>query len=502
MRPAASLYAKIVGWLLLNLAILGVGFYFLLRQSVESDPHVLMAGKPGDRVIAMARSTIGRLAGSNRDLWNRILSAGGSAHKVDLLLFDRDGVVMAGPQVNIPGSVMNLVAERAREGLAAEMAAREFLFGQDASTGPDRRRPRPPTLILNAGAEDEWWFGAQLALFDRERKQTHAVILMARSIGLPDVFFGGPSWWPYVIGGVAVSLLLWIPLVRNLTGPISDMTVATERIADGQFDVSVDTRRADELGRLGDAVNRMAARLEGFVSGQKRFLGDTAHELCSPLARMQMAVGILEAKAGDDQRDYVSDIGEEVQHMSDLVNELLSFSKASLQPTEVKIREVDVRPIIELAVRRETQGKAQLKVSVPERLRALANEQLLSRAIGNLLRNAVRYAAHAGPIGVKAEARDGFAYIVVWDSGPGIPDEHLGMIFDPFYRPDASRTSTTGGVGLGMAIVRTCVESCGGHVICKNRRSEGLKVIIRLKSGAQSDLQSLTHSQFDLPDTD
>jgi len=105
------------------------------------------------------------------------------------------------------------------------------------------------------------------------------------------------------------------------------MTAATERIAQGGLDVRVRIRRRDELGRLGDAVDRMAERLQGFVTGQKRFLGDTAHELCTPLARIQMVVGILEQRADETSRSYVQDLREEVQHMSGLVSELLSFPR-------------------------------------------------------------------------------------------------------------------------------------------------------------------------------
>ncbi len=508
MRPAASLYWKFGGWLLLNLALLGGGFHFLLGSELQPEPSVAMAGGSGDRIIAMARQAVAELSASSRHGWNVILDRTGRDHGVELLLFDGEGFVMAGPRMEVPGAVLESVGERSRHGLAAELATREFLFGaEDPDAERDGRTPpeqqsRPPTLILNPGGGNEWWYGARLPLVDRERGRTVAVTLMARSDGLSPLFFKPVRWWLFALAAVGASLLLWIPLVRNLTAPINALTAATERIAEGQFDVAVDTGRADELGRLAEGVNRMAAQLEGYVLGQKRFLGDTAHELCSPLARMQMAVGILEAKATAGQQDYVADISEEVRHMSGLVNELLSFSKASLQPQDIKLQSVEVKPIVEQAVKRETQGQAEIKMSVPEGLSALANMQLLSRAVGNLLRNAARYAAHAGPVGVKADQRDGFIYIVVWDSGPGIADEHLGMIFDPFYRPDSSRTSTTGGVGLGMAIVRTCVESCGGHVVCKNRKSQGLKVIIRLKASGDIVASGVTHSDFALPDTD
>jgi two-component system sensor histidine kinase CpxA len=297
------------------------------------------------------------------------------------------------------------------------------------------------------------------------------------------------------------SALLWYFFARQVAGAIGTLSDATEQIADGSFDVRAETGRADELGRLGDAISRMAARLEGYVNGQKRFLGDTAHELCSPLARMQMAVGIIEGNARPEQKEYIADIADEVRHMSDLVNELLSFSKASLQPGEVKIQTIRLAPIVEMAVKRESTGKADVTVSVPAELEVRANTQLLARAIGNLLRNAMRYAGHCGPIGIKAEQRRNHVYIVVWDSGPGIDADHIDRIFDPFYRPDASRTSTTGGVGLGMAIVKTCVETCGGKVVCKPRRSQGLKVIIRLGTGSVGGDTSATAVETDVDES-
>lgn len=510
MRPAATLYARIVGWLLLNLAILTIGFQIFFAEEFTLDPRVQMAGEPGDRVISLAHKVVAELSLAGRDEWDNILDRHGQTNQLQLLLFRSDATVIAGPQIHIPPAVMDTVT--AHSIAASDLDARNFLFGPRKPPLPERKpvqheKIRPVTMIVNPPDSDAWWFGVQLPLYDPDKESLYHVFVLARSEGLSPVFFPPRPWWSLAMAAIGVSLLMWIPMVRHITRPIRDITAATEMIADGQFGVTVEARRTDELGRLGDAINRMSVRLEEFISGQKRFLGDTSHELCSPLARMQMAVGILESKATADQRDYVNDIGDEVKHMSDLVNELLSFSKASLQPEDIKIQSVDIKAIVDLAVKRETQGKANVKVNVPDNLCAMANKQLLSRAIGNLLRNAVRYAAHAGPIGVKAERKENFTFIVVWDSGPGISESHLGMIFDPFYRPDASRTSTTGGVGLGMAIVKTCIETCGGRVICKNRRSQGLKVIIRLNAEPgniepPNTATGLSRADFDLPDTD
>jgi two-component system sensor histidine kinase CpxA len=165
--------------------------------------------------------------------------------------------------------------------------------------------------------------------------------------------------------------------------------------------------------------------------------------------------------------------------MSKLVNELLSFSKASLG-APAKLRPVELRSVADEAVRREAPAGAPLQLEVAAGLWALAEPELLLRALANLLRNALRYGGPAGPIALAARAEGRFVLLSVADSGPGVPPAELERIFDPFYRLDPSRDAATGGVGLGLAIVKTCVESCRGTVTCRNRQPSGLEVIVRL----------------------
>jgi two-component system sensor histidine kinase CpxA len=236
------------------------------------------------------------------------------------------------------------------------------------------------------------------------------------------------------------------------------------------------------LGSLAGAINRMAARLAGFVSGQKRFLGDIAHELCAPIARIQMALGILEQRAGPEQRACVEDLREEVQHMSALVNELLSFSKAGLRQKELKLESVDLAEVARRVVAREAPDGAGVRVAVPAGLQAQAETELLTRALANLVRNALRYAGHAGPITISAVREGDRVTLTVADSGPGVPEEVLQQIFDPFFRLDASRNRDTGGVGLGLAIVKTCIEACQGTLSARNRQPHGLQVDVTMRA--------------------
>jgi two-component system sensor histidine kinase CpxA len=290
------------------------------------------------------------------------------------------------------------------------------------------------------------------------------------------LFFDLSTWVIAGLAAVVVSVLFWFPLVSGITRAISRMTRATEKIAEGHFEVRTQVRRQDELGVLSDAINRMAMRLAGFVAGQKRFLGDIAHELCSPIARIQVALGILEQRADEKQMGYLADLREEVEQMSSLVNELLSFSKASLSGPAIKLQPVCLQAVAEKAVAREGEESSPVKIEVAGDLFVMAEPELLLRALANILRNAIRYAGKSGPITIRASREIGRVSLSVEDEGPGVPPAALAQVFDPFYRVDPSRDRETGGVGLGLSIVKTCVESCGGAVRCENRDPHGLKV--------------------------
>ena len=295
--------------------------------------------------------------------------------------------------------------------------------------------------------------------------------------------FLDPMPWVIVLAVVVfLSVILWVPMVRNITRPISRVTEAAQEIARGRFDVRLNEKRTDELGRLGASINEMAARLGSLVQGQKRFLGDVAHELASPVARIQVGLGILEQRGAESDRDRVRDVMEDVSHMSDLVDELLSFSRADAHPSRVALQNVSLAPVVRLAVERECSAREEVRMEIDERTEVVGDPELLTRAVSNLLRNAVRYAGDAGPIAVTAKPEADEVTLEVRDSGPGVPEEILEHLFEPFYRPDESRGRETGGVGLGLAIVKTCVHACQGTVTARNVEPTGLAVTLTLKA--------------------
>lgn len=313
------------------------------------------------------------------------------------------------------------------------------------------------------------------------------LLTMSETGGGQGLFAEPLSWVPILLGAIGLSALFWLPMVRNITRPIAEVTAATEQIAEGNFDTRVGTERTDEIGRVGQAVDHMADRLDGFVKGQRRFLGDISHELCSPIARIQAALGILEQRADEEQKKYVKDVHDEVEHMSELVNELLLFSQEGVKPKAIELEPVNLREVIDRVAGREGEGKSAIKIEVASDLAVTANAQRLTLALGNLLRNALQYAGDEGPITLTAKTTHNRVTLTLTDCGPGLPEESLPKIFDPFYRPEAARERATGGAGLGLAIVKTCVEACGGTVTCRNRKPTGLEFKIVLDAAETAD---------------
>ena len=279
-----------------------------------------------------------------------------------------------------------------------------------------------------------------------------------------------------------ISVLLWIPMVRSITRPLTRMTLATEEVAKGRFDVSIHEPRADEIGRLASAINKMTSRLSAFVKGQKRFLGDVAHELGSPIARIQFGLGALEQRVERENQQRVIDVMEDVDHMPKLVNELLAFSRADMQSKTVELQKINLLPAVQRAVKRETMPAAEVVVRIDPGIHVVASVELLTRALANLVRNAVKYAGAAGPINIFAEKRKDVVELEVRDNGPGVPEALIDQLFEPFFRPEPSRDRDSGGVGLGLAIVKTCVEACEGTVSATNLKPNGFAVTIKLNA--------------------
>ncbi|MBS1955983.1 MAG: HAMP domain-containing histidine kinase [Cyanobacteria bacterium SZAS-4] len=280
---------------------------------------------------------------------------------------------------------------------------------------------------------------------------------------------------------LVLSLLFWWPFVHQIARSVGELTAVTQKIADGKFDARIKGNRQDELGRLGDAVNIMAEKLNEYVFAQKRFLADVSHELFSPLARLHMALELLESCKPEDSSRHFKEINEEIDEMKSLITELLAYAKAGLVQSEKQLVKVDLKPIFEDLISKFS-DQMDIKVTLDPVSTVEGDATLLSRSLSNIIRNSIRYAGEAGPLTIQSRREGTDLLVSICDCGPGVPDETLKFLGQPFFRPEFSRNRNSGGFGMGLAIVKSCIEACNGTVMLSNIATGGLSVQIRLKS--------------------
>jgi two-component system sensor histidine kinase CpxA len=491
MKLRFPLFAKLLLLFFLNLILLGGAFFLLLRAEVKSGFDWLLTTGAGPRIQAVSNTLVDELNERPLSEWNVVLKRFNQIYHLQFFLFRNvDGLQMAGDIVRLPAAVKSHLGVSLND-ISHPLSQASGINEHLTEFNPDISAPSPAAqpvesikFVVRTLDPTRYWMLVSVEVEDPGMSQPipATLVVLSPNMSAGGLLFNFKPWLILGISAVLFSAMLWFPMVHSLTRSIGEMTEATRRVAEGHFDGRVSEKRHDELGQLGRSINRMAARLAGFVSGQRRFLGDISHELCAPIARTQMALGILEQRDNERNKEQIQDLREEVQSMSNLVNELLSFSKASLDPSAIKLRAVSVKAVVEEAVRHESKGITSIQQDIPGDLVVLAEPAMLQRAVANLLRNAIRYAGQAGPVAVSAQREDGVVHLTIADSGPGVPESELARIFDPFYRPDISRDANTGGVGLGLAIVKTCVESCHGSVSCRNRKPSGLEVTVNLSA--------------------
>ncbi len=519
MKRRIPLYFRIILILVVNLVVAALLLDWVLKSHYGLGKDDVVASTVERRMEGMTKLLIPALEAVELDQWGDVLSETGETHGVELALYRPNGSRRyAGSQREVSGTITDFLGkkfprdrpDKARiPGLRPDGAARgprrmsDLLDGPPDDERPPRRKPFPPRRGPGADApsknpdragrvevEKIGRFGkpkTEMAVVHfwikpSENKPHDLILLVWKTDSASQVFF---SWQPLFItfaGLLLLSALLWVPFVYRITRRLGILTRGAESISEGNFNIDVASDRGDELGRLSRSIQRMSSRLDEYVSGQKRFLGDIAHELCSPLVRIRMGLGVLEHQMGKEELAKLEDIGEVVEELSQLVNELLDFSKASLHPERLEMDSVDIPRLCKSVVAREAPDE-DIHVHASEPLVIKSREDLLRRAIGNVVRNAVRYAAAAGPINVCAEQKSNEVIISVDDVGPGLPEEWLEKIFEPFSRPEDARTREGGGSGLGLAIAKTCVTSLGGEIRCHNREEGGLSVVMTFPDG-------------------
>jgi signal transduction histidine kinase len=343
----------------------------------------------------------------------------------------------------------------------------------DLLTGADRhdliekseRRGRfyQPTVIARASPDGKYWF-----------------FLIAH--GRPGFSFFLPQYL-WIVG--AMVLLSYL-LALHLTSPLRKLQKAVERFGKGDLGARVGSKRRDEVGRLARTFDQMADRLQTLLAAERRLLLDISHELRSPLARLSVAAELARSNEQEARESALQRIEKEAERLNSLVGELLQVTRAEGDPSSLRVEPVRVDELLtdlveDCSVEAEARGcRLELKGAPPVVVRG--DPELMRRAVENVVRNAIRHSPQDAPVEVALENGAPGARIRIRDYGPGVPEEHLSHIFDPFYRVESDRNRASGGVGLGLAIARRAVELHKGRILARNS-NPGLLVEIDLPPG-------------------
>jgi signal transduction histidine kinase len=283
--------------------------------------------------------------------------------------------------------------------------------------------------------------------------------------------FAAPPW-PWGLGTAAQSLLIFAaialgawPVVRRLTRRLEALKQGVEAFGAGELQRRVAEDGGDEVAALGASFNRTAARIETLLQSHRSLLANASHELRSPLARLKMAVAMIDEAPPARREGLRAEIHANIDELDALVEEVLLASRLESGAPLPRHDRVDL-----LALAAEEAARVQAPVDgLP--LQVAGDERLLRRALRNLLENAQRYGGGQIEVSVLRDAA-GRAEVRVCDRGPGVPEAFRERIFEAFFRLPG-HAEREGGVGLGLALVRQIALAHGGSVLCQPRPGGG-----------------------------
>ena len=266
---------------------------------------------------------------------------------------------------------------------------------------------------------------------------------------------------------VLAALAGWL-VARRIAQPVAALTEASDRMASGDLGARAPVAGGDELGRLGESFNGMAARVETTVTSLRRFVADAAHEIGTPLTALQADLELAERKAAsDDERRLVGRALDQTARLAGLSNNLLQLSRLEAGEPAAEAQSADVaavaRELADGVASRAEQADVDLVLDVAaEPLLVPLDRTRLQTVVANLLDNAVKFTPEGGSVNLAVAREAGQAVVTVADTGVGIPADEQRQIFERFHR--ARNVSSYPGNGLGLAIVKAAVDQAGGVV--------------------------------------
>ena len=293
------------------------------------------------------------------------------------------------------------------------------------------------------------------------------------------------QWLELLMAFVIITLACWW-VARLVARPLKHMESTARDIAGGQTDLRVSQKiaaRQDEIGALATAFNGMTERLCYLLDRQQHLMRDISHDLRTPLARQRIAIEL--AGDGGIDEDLMASILRQNERLDAMTGQILTLYKVTEAGAEIErtpIKPVDVvNRVLQDAADYAEHQRVDCKLVVSpggKDAQVLGNEALLQRAIDNILQNALDHTPPGKAVKVAVDLSGAWVALSIEDEGPGVAEENLGQLFEPFYRADKSRGGQ--GWGLGLAIARDIVSAHNGQIQAETAPSGGLRLILRL----------------------
>jgi two-component system sensor histidine kinase CpxA len=390
-----------------------------------------------------------------------------------------------------------------------------YLFGEDGKEELDQSVPSDAKAIIQvARGTDQTQIARSTTRRYVAQKVTgpsgsHYICLVELTLPFLRFVWATPHIQAFrLILSISVAGVVCLWLARYITAPVEKLRAAARQLADGNLSSRIGSaaiRRKDELGDLERDFDRMAERIETLMSSQQRLIQSISHELRSPLARLNVALGLAQKQAGATVNGPLERIEREAGRLNELIGNLLTLARWESGAEPLNRGDVELDALVrEVAADADFEARSRdcaVQVLALQPCSIAGVRDVLRSAIENVMRNAVNYTRKGTEVEVTLEhVHDSVqesAVIRVRDHGNGVPEDALESIFRPFYRVADSRERSSGGTGLGLSIAAKAVSLHGGQVKAENSPTGGLLVELRFPlNGKKAVLGNELHSKL------
>jgi signal transduction histidine kinase len=313
----------------------------------------------------------------------------------------------------------------------------------------------------------------------------------------------GDMIWVLKLGTI-ISALMCLVIAHYLSKPIERLRSATNELARGNLDIRVGAtigKRSDEIADLVRDFDSMAGELRNQIQSERNLLSGVSHELRSPIARMRLALALARSSDKPEREEMLDRIEQDAVQLDSMLERILTVARLESGQYKPKFEDLSLNEILDEVLddaRFEAAATdATIDFTACATVSVNGDPGLLRSAIENVVRNALFYSGQKGQIelGLRADQAAGIAVVTVRDNGPGVPEAALPLLFKPFYRVDGSRVTSTGGMGLGLAIVRNAMAAHSGSVTAFNVVPHGLEVELRIPTTSAASIAPGTVDQ-------